>query len=215
MPVVDDKLVLSSQVPASIMTSALPATTSALVMPKDQKLQYIVKCLEAGFTQVSIAESMGVSESLVSQLVSENSLDQIAAQQKIIKASIYQDIDASYNEAEKFIAEKLKQSVRYMTDPVKIAYVADKLNKMKRRALSQIGPREAPAKVVVLNLPRHVQNNFIFNSQNEAIAVDGRPLVSMPATRLMQKLKEDSTLEMEDEQGKALADATFRISDIL
>lgn len=198
------------------MTSALPTlTTAAPALPKDNRLTYIVNCLEAGFQQVVIAEALGVSESLVSQLIAEHSLDQVAAKQKITRESVFNDIDNSYNEAEKFIADRLKTSVKYMTDPVKLAYVADKLNKMKRRALSQVGASAAPAKVAVLNLPMHVQNNFIFNQQNEAIAVDGRPLISMPATRLMQVMKEETTKELADEEAQKLADANFRISDLL
>ena len=178
---------------AKQLKAAAPAApvVVAPVLKLTVQQERIVSCLAAGFKDSQIAESMGVTQSAISQEIEEYSLRELSAQRMVEKHSIFTRIDDKHNRIEDLALSQLEKVVPFITDPVKLCIIVRTANSAKRRSSQPVNSQQT-TKVVQLNLPRHIHNTFVFNSNNEAIEVGGKALVSMSAATLLKKHEQDT-----------------------
>lgn len=188
-----------------------PATELIVADSTDRKLppqqEQIVQCLLAGFQDYQIADSLGVTQSAIAQMIQQHGLRQIAASRQIGKQTVYQQIDDLYDRAELKLVKQMDKIAGMLTKPGEIAMAIRTVNGAKRRSVGSADQKPDSARVVVLQLPKHVESTFVFNAQNEAISVDGRPLISMPANTLLKKVQGMKNEQIEEANFRAVAGA--------
>lgn len=157
-------------------------TTPALT--RDQ----LVKAVAAGFSDSEIAEHLGVTPSAISQAITKYEVREAAA--ILNKGSRFESIDDSLNDIEEIVTKKLRESVLMMADPMKMLQVLRVVNGAKRRSLAEGQQPNQVNNIAILNLPERATVQYTKNEQNEVIEIDGRPMITMQAGRLLQHVKE-------------------------
>lgn len=143
---------------------------------------YIVAGLRNGFNDSQIAQALGVTQSAISQAIDAHGLRELAnANSKFIEH------DEKLNDLESTVLTKLEKSIQHaILDPLKLTAIYKTLNGAKRRSLAEgqnLGNNNV--QLVNINLPRHVQVKVGLNSRNEVVEVEGRPLLTLPAGKLV------------------------------
>lgn len=144
----------------------------------------VVAALRSGFNNSQIAAAMGVTDSAVIQFVDAHGLAQLAAQN-----SKFQAVDEKLNALEETVLDKLTTSLKTaVMDPIRLTAVFKVLNAAKRRSLAEGNTIHNfnDVRLVSLNLPQHVEVKVGMNSRNEVIEVEGRPILTLPAGKLVE-----------------------------
>jgi predicted transcriptional regulator len=144
----------------------------------------VVAALRNGFDQAQIAGAMGVTDSAISQFISEHGLAAVAAQN-----SQFKEHDNKLNALEESVLDKLAKVMNTaILDPIRLAAVYKTLNGAKRRSLAegQTIQNINNVRLVSLNLPRHVEVKVGLNANNEVIEVEGRAINTLPAGKLVE-----------------------------
>lgn len=145
-----------------------------------QTVEFIRGCLQQGFTQEEIAQSLAVDPSYVSQLCSAHKLS--AGNER------FAEIDDLYEQLERQALQQLKRVMGTVHDPLKLTRIAASMNSSKRRSLASPIVTEGRGTLVQLTLPQAMAAQFIFNASGEAVACQSegatRPLVTVTAEQL-------------------------------
>ena len=148
----------------------------------------LISAVAAGFTQTEIADSLGVTPSAVHQAIEKYQVMAAAAERKANSRAA--TIDDRLDKIEELATAKLELAVAHLSDPLKILRVLDVVNKAKRRSLGEHKTGDSVTNIAVLQLPQRMAIQVVQNQQNEVVEIDGRPLVTMQAAVLLQKIRE-------------------------
>lgn len=143
-----------------------------------------------GMSNDVVANAVGVSPSYISQLMSDEQFHRDVVDLRVKNHSQVTERDRSWDGIEDSLLTKLTEIIPYMTRPNDILNALKTANAAKRRSVQSQEAMAQTAQVVTLNMPVKVIHNYVTNSRNEVVEVDGQTLVTMPAAVLMQKLLE-------------------------
>lgn len=148
----------------------------------------IINLLGDGHSQAAVARASGLSESRISQLMSEQAFADAVADRRFAKLQKYDEIDKNYDELELEAQQKLKKALPLIsiTSPDKLLKAIQVLNSAKRRG-HDVDPSQTinHHHVVNLTLPTEVLTRFVTAPQtNEVVEIDGKPLVTVSPTRI-------------------------------
>lgn len=154
--------------------------------------------LGQGISPERTADACGVSVSRISQLLSD---EQFAAKVTALKYEALQkhnEQDNSYDDIERALTTKLKDSIPLMMRPMEILKAVQVINAAKRRGSSAPETIHEKQTVVAINLPPVIINNFtslvpVTNNLNQVVKVGETDLVTMQSGTLLNKHK--ATLE--------------------
>ena len=150
----------------------------------DQK--YLVAALKSGFSETSIAQSMGVSPSAVHQYIEEHGLKEIAAQN-----SRFRNIDDGLNSIEEKLVRKLNKSLDLaVLNPMQLGNLLKTINGAKRRSLAEgANIVDNSTHFVQINLPKREMPKVTKNRNNEVIEVEGETFKTLPSGKLTEEVK--------------------------
>lgn len=141
-------------------------------MGSDNRLDYIVSALRRGFNTSQIAVGLGVTQSAVTQLVSEHDLEKLASGE-----NRFADIDQAYDNLERKALQKLNTALDlHECSPVQLAMIASRLNGAKRRSLRESAQDNAGASLVQISIPKHLNVTVTVSANNEVVAVGEREI---------------------------------------
>lgn len=152
--------------------------------------QRALALLGQGHAQSVVASALGVSESYISQLLSDEDFAAQVQECRVQSLSAATDIDNKYNKIEMELLNKLEGVAKLFVSPRDILNALTKINAAKRRgaaAAPETVPRE---RIVVLELPQKVQYNFVTNINQQVVEIqeDGtensQSLVTIPINEL-------------------------------
>ena len=155
-------------------------------LPAHEVPTFVADCLAKGFAQKEIADALGVSDSYISQIIATNpSIAQNDAD------SAFASIDKLYADIELEALTQLHKRLNLIKDPMALLRLATAINATKRRSVpTDITPSTVNQTVVQLNLPKATLQQFVFNSANQAVAIQGdagtKPLVTATTAQLEQ-----------------------------
>jgi len=174
---------------------------------KEQAAQLEAK----GFSGAQIAEQLHVTAGYISQLQSDTSyqtlLAKFTAASRLNKQATYQVIDDNYDQLEKRFSSMLIENediyLRSMlAKPQLLNQFMKNLNQMTRRAAGEQGGL-VPDAYIEVNLPNFITEVAVgqaeHNTNNEVIAVDGEPLLSMPSKQLESFAASSALVELPPE----------------
>lgn len=128
--------------------------------------------LGSGIPQNSVALALGVTESAVSQWMSQDWFSQKVAELKFANLTRNTKIDDKYLELEERLQEKLEKVLPLMTKPRDVVMALTAINGTKRRGaqVQETGGAKS-TQIVNLSIPVKVLNQYISNSNNQIVEV--------------------------------------------
>lgn len=174
---------------------------SAVALAGSKKEQ-IKQLLQANCSITDAAATVGCEVSYVSQLMTDEEFAKDIITYRILNLQEQTNRDKKYDSLEdKLLAGlelKLEQGMALMkTETILRAIQA--INGAKRRGAVAEAPSTVVNNVINLTLPSHIVRQFQVNPQNEVITVGEKNLISMPASRLLEKVKEVKPAEQINE----------------
>lgn len=142
-----------------------------------------------------VASALGVSESLISQLLSEEEFAREVQDLKLKNTLQHVTRDREYDSIEDTLINKLKEKLENglsFTKPSEILAAIRIVNGAKRRSTpSEVGTTAGARALINLQLPTGTEfaARFVLNGNNQVIEVAGRPLATMGAKSVISQLE--------------------------
>ena len=145
---------------------------------------------------VQVALACGVTESYVSQLLSDPEVEKQVVDMRVILASKHVDHDNLLDRGEDAALKKVVEMIPMIMRSQEALAVFTRLNAARRRAGS--GPSDAPntSVLVTLDLPEAAQVHFKITTDRQVIEVAGRSMTPMPAAQVAKLLSERKTQKL-------------------
>lgn len=142
-----------------------------------------------GIPQESVASHLGVSESLISQLVSREDFAAKLIELRYTALSKHNERDKSYDSIEDELIVKLRDSLPLMFRPEQVLKAVQVINAAKRRGSSAPAATTQQQTIVKIVMPVRVINKFTTNVMNQVIEAGDQKLVTVQSGVLMESLK--------------------------
>jgi len=151
----------------------------------------IQELLGLGLPNHVVASAVGVSESYISQLVSDSEFAQAVQELRLKNLTEAAGRDRKWNSLEDALLMKLDNLMDMsFTRPMEVIKALAVVNSAKRRAAPQELSATANAVVIPLILPIVLAPKLSLNDQGQVIEVEGRIIATMPANVVNAKLDE-------------------------
>jgi len=162
-----------------------------------------------------VAQAVGVSDSYVSQLMSDEAFAVQVQTLRLRNLSESATRDGKWNGLEDKLLEKLEQLLPMsFTKPAELLRALQVVNAAKRRASATEGlGLHTPSSVVPLVLPMIFAPKLQINTQGQVIEVDGRSIATMPASVVNKQLTDDRK-ERQEVQKQIREDAERAVATI-
>jgi len=148
-----------------------------------------MELLSQGYSNVVVAGAVGVSESRISQLLSNEDFANEVAEKKFNKLRSKTDTDNKYDKIEATLLGNLESVTPLMLRPEQILRALQVVNGAKRRGAS--APEQAVAQKTVVNLvmPDSIIQKFTTNIHNQVVAAGEQTLVTIQSGNLLETTK--------------------------
>ena len=147
--------------------------------------------LGQGLPAVAVAAALGVSESRISQLVSDPDFAAQVAELRFANLSKHASRDAEYDSLEDSLLEKMKDLLPLMQRPMEVLKAIQVINSAKRRGASAPESLTNQSAVVQLLMPTQIIQQFTTNINNQVVKTGDTDLVTIQSGS-MTKLLETS-----------------------
>jgi hypothetical protein len=142
--------------------------------------------LGAGLAPVTVAATLGVSESRISQLMSdENFASEVTSirYQSLLK---HNERDNKYDSLEDELLKKMEDLIPLMHRPMEVLRAMQVLNGAKRRGQATPDSIHSKQEVIQLVVPIQIINQFKSksNQQNQVVSVGGQSLLTIQSCNL-------------------------------
>lgn len=161
--------------------------------------------LGSGHAPAVVAASIGCSESFLSQLLSREDFAAQVAQLRYESLAKHNQRDASYDNLEDDLIEKLRDCLPLMHRPMEILKAIQVINQAKRRGSSTPEALQEKQTIVNLIMPTKVIQQFTTNIQNQVIKAGNQELLTIQSGSLSNFVKERKN------GGTALIDSKERV----
>lgn len=149
--------------------------------------------LGSGISPVQCAAALGLTESRISQLMSQEEFAQEVAQRRFNLLQSNNIRDSKYDSIEDRLLEKLSNCLDFMVRPMEIIRAITMINGAKRRGSSAPEIIHNQSTIVNLILPNQTINRFTTNIHNQVIKTDDRDLVTIQSSSLLSTLKSNQS----------------------
>jgi hypothetical protein len=148
-------------------------------MDKDKLIDF----LAAGVSQRAAAAACGISDSLVSQLLSTPEFQDALALKKADAIAANVAYDARIDQVEDTVLRRVEATAPMITDPMKAMKALQMLSSVRRR---NIGAQldSTPTTVITLDLPAAAKVAISLSQDKQVIAIDGRSTATLPSRNL-------------------------------
>ena len=155
-----------------------------------------------------VAASLGISESRISQLVSDPDFAAQVAELRYNALQAHSTRDGLYDEMEDALLKRLKDLLPLMMKPWEVIRSIQVINAAKRRGASAPEQIVQQQTVINLTLPTQIIQRFQTNPQNHVIHAGEQTLVTLQSAALLNKTKgntdHDSTRAIDSSNVPAL-----------
>lgn len=152
-----------------------------------------LELLGQGLSNTVVATALGISESRVSQLLSDEEFSKKVRELRYQNLQKHNKRDNSYDELEDKVLKKLHQAVDFVTKPLELTRIMQVVNSAKRRGTSAPEALTVNQTVVNLSLPNAIlqKYNVVVNNQsNQVVQAGSQNLTTIQASSLKKLLGE-------------------------
>lgn len=160
-----------------------------------------IELLGSGLSASTVATAIGVSESRISQLMSDKSFADEVATLRFQNLQKHNEMDNAYDRMESKVAKQLEEMLPLMTRPMELLKAASVINGMKRRGASSPDQMVATNQVVQLLMPTQITQKFTTNINNQVINAGNQTLETIQGSSLLAAAKAKSQLMNESGNG--------------
>jgi len=140
--------------------------------------------LGAGIAPETVAASLGVTPSFISQLLSEENFAAAVAELRFKNLSKHNERDNKYDELEDSLLSKLTDSLPLLQRPMEINKVLQTVNQAKRRGSSAPDSIVEKQSIISLTIPVQLIQQFHTNAQNQVVQAGEQTLLTMQSGSL-------------------------------
>jgi hypothetical protein len=161
-----------------------------------------LELLGAGIASSLVAQSIGVSEGYISQLLADEDFLKQVVERKFQHLQKHNARDAAYDTAEDTVLKALQSQLGMIFDPMKLAKILQVLNAAKRRGAASPDAVTQQSTVITLIMPTKIVERFsvVKDVDNRIIEAGDQKLVTMQSGTLMDRLRAKNSLT-QNEQG--------------
>lgn len=145
--------------------------------------------LGQGFPATVVAATCGVSESRISQLLSDPDFAAQVAELRFENLQKHNERDLEADSLETKLLKKFDDLLPLMTRPMEVARAYQIVNQAKRRGTSNADAVLQKQTVIQLNLPTQIIQQFQVNKQNHVIQAGDQTLLTLQSGALLDKVK--------------------------
>lgn len=131
----------------------------------------ILQLLGQNFPASVVASAVGVDESYVSQLLSQEAFAQAVQERRFLATQKSVQLDDKYDSIETKLLEKLEKSIPLIVRPHDITKTLQMVNSAKRRSTPLSTGANVTQNIVNLVLPTAILNRFVSNGNNQIVEV--------------------------------------------
>jgi hypothetical protein len=140
--------------------------------------------LGAGNPPVQVALALGVTESRISQLLSDEEFARKVTEAKFQTLARHNERDNKYDSLEDALTAKLEDSLPLMIRPMEILRGLQLVNSLKRRGQSAPESLVNHQQVVQVVMPVQLVNKFTVSGSNQVVEAGEQTLVTMQSHNL-------------------------------
>lgn len=144
--------------------------------------------LGQGISPSIVAATCGVSESRISQLVSDPDFAAQVAELRFSNLQKHNARDNRYDTLEDKLLERLEDLLPLMVRPMEVLKAIQTINAAKRRGSSAPDTILQQQTIVTLNMPTQIINHFQANAQNHVTKVGDTDLITLQSSTLLNKI---------------------------
>jgi len=140
--------------------------------------------LGSGASPSQVASALGVSESLISQFLSQDEFSRAVAERRYQNLLKHNKRDNALDSLEDLLIEKMKNIIPFMHKPHEIIAAFTRINAAKRRGSSAPEAVSAQQQVIQLTLPIQILNQITVDARNQVIKAGQQELLTVQSGRL-------------------------------
>lgn len=150
----------------------------------------IMELLGNGLSNEVVATAVGVHPSYISQLMADETFSAQVVAKRTTTLAAATTRDRTWDSVEDKMLGQLDAMVDNfsITKPMELVRAIAVVNAAKRRGTTTQDAMTVNQQIVVLNIPTQVLHSFTKTRTGEVIEVDGKTLVTMPASALLAQL---------------------------
>lgn len=164
-------------------------TDTVVVKKYDGNAGRILEMLGNGLSPTVVAGALGVTESYVSQLLSEEDFSKQVTTLRFNNLQAATTRDRSYDEIEDELIKKMSELLPLMYKPMEVLRAITVINAAKRRGASAPENTVINNTVVQLSLPITITSRFVKDANNQVVEAGDQQLVTIASTNLSRKLE--------------------------
>lgn len=180
----------------TVITMSTPAQTTSVALSSTESRA--LELLAAGIEQVQVASALGITESRLSQIVSDPDFTVALTEARYKQLAKHNETDNLYDKIERALADRLQSNVGMLFKPTEIARTLSLVNGLKRRGASNPDSLTRARPTVRLNIPVSVLNHFQMNAAGQVVTASigeqSQDLVTMQSGKLKGLLNEHAKL---------------------
>ncbi len=140
--------------------------------------------LGAGAAPSQVARALGVSESLISQFLAQESFAAAVAERRFSALLKHNKRDDRLDALEDLLIQKLENVAAFMHKPSEIIHAFTRINQAKRRGSSAPEQINQQHSVIQLTLPVQILQQVTVNAANQVIKAGQQDLITVQSGRL-------------------------------
>lgn len=133
-----------------------------------------------------VAMATGLSDSRISQLLSEDWFKNKVNELRYAALIKHNDLDGRYDNLENRLVEKLEGQIDLMFKPSEVTKTLQVINSLKRRGVSSPEHISTQQPALSLVMPTIILQNFVKSGNNQVVEVDDTPLVTIQPEQLQR-----------------------------
>jgi hypothetical protein len=164
-----------------------------------QSDERILTLLGQGIEPRIVAAAVGVSESYISQKISESVFAARVAELRYETLAAHSVRDNKYDDLEDSLIERMKNCLPMMYNPMEVLAAVRVINGAKRRGAAMNPSAQSSAPVVQLTMPIQIINQYRMNINNQVIRAGQQDLTTVQSgsmKTLLSKTKEAQNVEI-------------------
>lgn len=146
--------------------------------------------LGQGISPNIVAATCGVSESRISQLVSQPEFAAQVAELRFSSLQKHNARDNAYDELEDTLIEKLRDLLPLMMRPMEVLRAIQTINAAKRRGQSAPESILQQNTVINLSMPTQIIQKFQLNAQNMVVQAGDQTLLTLQSSSLLSRVSQ-------------------------
>lgn len=158
--------------------------------------------LGSGIAVISVAAALGVTESRISQLLSNKIFASQVATLRYKTLQSHNVRDGRYDTLEDRLLKRLENSLPLLIRPEAVLKAITIVNGAKRRGQSSPEQIISQDNVVNIILPNVIIEKFTVSVNNQVVKAGDQELLTMPSGNLLKQVEDAEVLRIEQEKDK-------------